>query len=458
MKQAHDEYGTFVRFGPTRVLCNSNTGLRTIYTAKNVIKSKGYTTTLASDGAWHVFNVIDKKMHARKTRIIRQAVKPENLKHFEPLWLEKVQKFVDQLAPNSSQTEQPKWSTAKNVSDYALADRMSMDIMGAVGFSRQLDLQSRPDNWYIIDVMAELQKWNSTHIQSTSLAKLNLDKIFYPQQLYYGRKLLEQVRLFVEERTKKPEQEKNDIFSFIVDATDPLTGEHLPLEELWSEAKLLMVAAGDSVATTVSSVLFYVTRNVSCHQRLIQEIRDTFQNPADIHCGPVMDSCQYLQACIKEGLRMSPPTGGALWREVESEALVVDGHVFPKGYEVGTSIYAVHHNEEYFPDSYSFMPERWMEGNSFQDLETAASAWMPFSLGTRVCLGQGLAMMELSGILALLIWHLDFRLPKDNSLAKVGEGAEQATDGRHRVEEFQMKDHITSQINGPYLEFRRRIE
>ena len=114
--------------------------------------------------------------------------------------------------------------------------------MGAVGFSRQLDLQSRPQNRYMIDVMAQLQKWNSTHIQSTSLAKLNLDKLFYPQQFYYGRKILEQVRLFVEKRTKKAEREKNDIFSFYVDATDPLTGEHLTLEELWSEAKLLMVA------------------------------------------------------------------------------------------------------------------------------------------------------------------------------------------------------------------------
>ena len=218
------------------------------------------------------------------------------------------------------------------------------------------------------------------------------------------------------------------------------------------------IVASDSVATAVSVVLFYVIRNVSCHQRLIQEIRNTFQNPADIRCGRTMDSCQYLQACIKEGLRMSPPTGGALWREVETDALVVDGHVFPKGSDIGTSIYAVHHNEEYFPDSYSFMPERWMEGNSFQDLEIAASAWMPFSLGSRVCLGQGLAMMQLSDILALLIWHLDFRLPTDRSLAKVGEGAEEATNGRHRVGEFQMKDHIVSQISGPYMEFRRRIE
>lgn len=57
---------------------------------------------------------------------------------------------------------------------------------------------------------------------------------------------------------------------------------------------------------------------------------------------------------------MSPSVGGALWREVESNALVVDGHVFPKGYDVGTSIYSVHHKEEYFPDSY--LHARAMDG------------------------------------------------------------------------------------------------
>ena len=62
-----------------------------------------------------------------------------------------------------------------------------------------------------------------------------------------------------------------------------------------------------------------------------------------------MDSCHYLQTCIKEGLRISPPAKGALWREVESDELVSDGHVFPRGYDVRTSICSVHHNEEYFP-------------------------------------------------------------------------------------------------------------
>ena len=170
-----------------------------------------------------------------------------------------------------------------------------------------------------------------------------------------------------------------------------------------------------------------------------------------------MDSCRYLNACIRESLRMSPPTGTTLWREVDSGVLDVDGHTFSQGCEIGTPIYAIHHNEKYFPSSYTFLPERWLGEYPSQNPELASDAWTPFSLGMRVCLGRNLALMEIADIIALVMWHLDFRIPGDAALAQVGEGTRGATNGRHRPHEFQLRDHITSQVDGPYLEFRRRF-
>ena len=153
---------------------------------------------------------------------------------------------------------------------------------------------------------------------------------------------------------------------------------------------------------------------------------------------------------------MSPPTGTSLWREVDSGNLSVDGHILPQGSEIGTPIYVIHHNETYFPNSYAFLPERWLGECPAQDPRLADEAWTPFSLGMRVCLGRNLALMEIADIIALLVWHLDFRVTGDAELARVGEGREGDTGGRHRPGEFQLRDHITSQINGPFLEFRRR--
>ena len=63
-------------------------------------------------------------------------------------------------------------------------------------------------------------------------------------------------------------------------------------------------------------------------------------------------------------MRMSPPTGGVMWREVEEGGTMVDGEFIPEGCDVGISMYTIHHNEAYYPGSYTYKPERWIPGNS----------------------------------------------------------------------------------------------
>ena len=45
-------------------------------------------------------------------------------------------------------------------------------------------------------------------------------------------------------------------------------------------------------------------------------------------------------------------------REVLQGGIDIDGHHIPKGIEIGTPHYALHHNEDYFPDSFSYKPGR----------------------------------------------------------------------------------------------------
>lgn len=156
---------------------------------------------------------------------------------------------------------------------------------------------------------------------------------------------------------------------------------------------------------------------------------------------------------------MSPTTGGAMWREVTSEALKVDDEIIPRGLDVATPIYAIHHNEAYFPDSYAFKPERWLGEDPATDLATAQSAWCPFQVGVRACVAQSLVNMEVKDMIARLIWCLDMRPASERKLANIGGGdpTNKPQDGRHRPGEFQLKDHITGQGDGPYLQFRRRV-
>jgi cytochrome P450 len=151
---------------------------------------------------------------------------------------------------------------------------------------------------------------------------------------------------------------------------------------------------------------------------------------------------------------MSPPSPGSMWREVQEGGIFIDGHKISSDFEVGVCIYAIHHNPIYFPDPFKFLPERWLPDSDF-NTEQARSAFNPFSIGPRSCIGKGLAYQEMSLAVARIIWLAEFRVPEGNA-RHVGGGNPKAEYGRHRIDEFQMLDQFTTETDGPMLEFRRR--
>lgn len=205
--------------------------------------------------------------------------------------------------------------------------------------------------------------------------------------------------------------------------------------------------AGDTTKTAVAATFFYLSQNAQCYQKLANEIRSSFTNGSEIR-GPTMVGCQYLRACIDEAMRMSPPVAGILWREAypSEQPFTVDGHVIPPGTTVGVNIYSIHHNEEYFPDSFTYRPERWID-----DERTA-----PFSVGPRGCAGKTMAYLEISLVVAKIMWYFDFRaVPRSGEAQarKTGTTDESEPDGV-----FKLLDNFTSSHDGPHLEFQPRGE
>ena len=220
------------------------------------------------------------------------------------------------------------------------------------------------------------------------------------------------------------------------------------------------VPGSDTSSTAIASSFFYLLRNPEAYKKAVQEVCSVFPDVESIKLGPQLNSCVYLRACIDESLRMSPPAGGAPWREVAAGGLIIDGQYLPAGVDVGTCIYSIHHNPAYFPQPFEYRPERWLSTNkrdakesSAADLELqlARTAFNPFSIGPRGCVGKGLAMVELMLTLATVLRKFDFRLTPESD--DIGSGTPGAAYGRHRQNEYQLYDHITAAKNGPLVQF-----
>jgi len=187
-----------------------------------------------------------------------------------------------------------------------------------------------------------------------------------------------------------------------------------------------------------------------------KEVRGAFGNAEEIVKGDQLTSCHFLRACIDEAMRMSPPVGGALPRQVLPGGITIDGHAVPEGIDVCVPHYAIHHNPVYYPNPFTYNPSRWLAAStSPAELEVAHSTFCAFSIGPRGCIGKGLAYVELMMTLARVLWSFDMRLAPGKEA--VGAGKEGGESGRQRVEEYQLKDTFTSMKDGPIVQFRLKL-
>ncbi len=83
----------------------------------------------------------------------------------------------------------------------------------------------------------------------------------------------------------------------------------------------------------------------------------------------------------------------------------IAGYTIPKGTQIITNLWALHHDPEFWEDPEEFRPERFLDEHG--DLVSAdhpnRKNLMPFGAGPRVCLGESLALTRLFVWTAALI-------------------------------------------------------
>ena len=263
------------------------------------------------------------------------------------------------------------------------------------------------------------------------------------------------------------EANNSNIFGILLRESKSGNGERLSLEEIVSESSLLIIAGmnfrflnernliqsagSDTTSAAFANTLFHLLNNPHTLLRSTGEIRHTFTSFDQIQSGKA-SSCPYLRACIDESLRLSPPVGGLMPREVLPGGVDIHGHHFSEGTDIGVPHYAIHHNEAYFKDPFQYNPSRWLvgEGTDAADVATVQSAFCAFSIGPRGCIGKGMAYMELATSLASILWLYDMRL----SQAEQPNGARESSIMALRRRDSQSVDKFVSKVRGPVVEFR----
>ncbi|KAH7353681.1 cytochrome P450 [Plectosphaerella cucumerina] len=185
----------------------------------------------------------------------------------------------------------------------------------------------------------------------------------------------------------------------------------LTQEEAESEILLQIVAGSDTTATAIRATMLHLITNPRVLAKLLDEIRATTT------AGPLISDSEaralpYLQAVIKEGLRIFPPVAGLMAKEVPPGGDTWKGVFLPGGTRIGYGAWGIFRNRGLWgADADEFRPERWLGGPPEKIRELESTLDLVFSYGRWQCLGRPVAMMELSKVF--------FEIPKRFDLSIV---------------------------------------
>lgn len=155
---------------------------------------------------------------------------------------------------------------------------------------------------------------------------------------------------------------------------------------------------------TVAILLEWIMARIVLHQ----DIQTKVQNEIDTWVGRdrhVEDSdipnLPYLQAIVKEVLRMHPPGPLLSWARLAVHDVHVDKVFVPAGTTAMVNMWAITHDPTIWKNPWTFKPERFIEEDvpiMGSDLRLA-----PFGSGRRVCPGKALGLATVHLWLARLL-------------------------------------------------------
>lgn len=185
-----------------------------------------------------------------------------------------------------------------------------------------------------------------------------------------------------------------------------LPPEEKTTERIGSEAASLMGAGVETTAWTLSVLVFYFKTQPDVYQQVVKELNTVVDDPKKLPSWSTLEQLPYTAATIYEAIRLSYGVCSRLARAAPDEELIYRGsytpfpakegvipepvpveYVIPRNQLISMSSYNIHGNEDIYPDSNEFRPERWLneKGHRRKDLE---QYMMSFGKGSRQCLGM----------------------------------------------------------------------
>ncbi|CAG7935807.1 unnamed protein product [Penicillium nalgiovense] len=395
----HQKHGDYVRLGPDVVSVRNLDALKTIYGI-----NKGYEKQLAKGRPTPtLFSTTDENFHASIKRPISSAYSMSTLTEFEP--------FVDKTI-HTLFGKLDEFVAEVKVCDIATwLQYYAFDVIGELTFSKPLGfLENGNDIDGIIVALEHMLDYSGKIGQMPWLDYLFIKN---PLRSLLGGGSTGAVARFARARLDERLNQQS---------TSPVANKHKDFLDRFLEAKKEhptivndnqvfsytisnMNAGSDTTAISLRAILYYALKNRRANMKLHQELTKALEEnriSLPVSWKQSQEQLPYLDAVIKEALRLHPAVGLMLERVVPIEGLQLpDGPFLPPGTIVGANPWIIHRHRVFGEDVESFVPERWLKMDveseaDFQDRKKKMlRATFTFGAGPRTCIGKNISLLEI---------------------------------------------------------------
>lgn len=178
-----------------------------------------------------------------------------------------------------------------------------------------------------------------------------------------------------------------------------------PLQAVRDECMTAFIAGHETAAATLTWWAWCMAANPLAQAAARDEVDAVLQgrNPA----AQDLPALGCLGRTLQETLRLYPAAPVLLSRRA-AQAVTLGGWQFPARTMFTVPVGLVQRDARWFPEPDAFRPERFADDAP----EIVRGAWLPFGTGPRVCLGQHLALAEMTTIAAMFLQRFTVRVPE----------------------------------------------
>jgi cytochrome P450 len=383
-----------MKFGREIFLCNTPESVQFAFSTHHDSferKSPGQRHSLEPLGGDGLI-ISDGALWRRRRRIVAPIVHISRMPVFAPIMVEAAREVCErwaQLAPSAE------------IDVLSEMSQLTAEIICRVMFGRELGSDRA------LQIVKAFSSYKHRVGQFDLLTLLGvprwLPRLHPPSVYRSARRIRNVLDALIAERHPRGDTDATSIIEGLLSARDEESGAALNAEALRNEAAVLLLAGHETTASSLSWTWYILSQvpevEASVHEEVDRVLGGRVPTLADV------PKLVYTRAVFEEVLRLYPPVP-MLTREAVRDEQFYNCHI-PKGSLIVVCPWLLHRHRLIWHKPDHFIPDRFLPGG-FRP--TSKFAYIPFSVGPRICTGMAFGLTEAVLSIATIAQNFMLRL------------------------------------------------